>query len=163
MFAHIPDRDHYPIQIYTHGHDQMQLMARGKVEYRHHAGHETDSEWAAYYELIEEDGQIKFKKIHIIVVSQLTVVGEEFVLTILLPRTLVHMCENLIARDECHLAQLQNRSYHGNRVESVLFHSLHMSTTFPCIHMHSFNNHLYLPLHMSPSKYCKCSLLQGPK
>ena len=69
MWAHIPERDHYPIQIYTHGHDQMQLMARGKVAYKHHVGHESESEWAAYYVLVELDGAIKFKKIHIIVVS----------------------------------------------------------------------------------------------
>ena len=69
MFAHIPDRDHYPYQIYTHGHDQMQLMARGFVKHKHHYGHEADSDWAAWYELVKEDEQIKMKKCHIIAVS----------------------------------------------------------------------------------------------
>ncbi|KAG7007843.1 snare complex subunit [Physcia stellaris] len=69
MFAHIPDRDHYPYQIYTHGHDQMQLMARGYVKHKHHYGHEAEQDWAAWYELVKEDEQIKMKKCHIIVDS----------------------------------------------------------------------------------------------
>lgn len=70
FWAHIPKRDHYPIQIYTHGHDQIQLMRRGKTQYKHHLGHETETEWAAYYELVrDQEGHLRFKKIHIIAVS----------------------------------------------------------------------------------------------
>ena len=71
MFSHIPDRDHVPLQIYTHGHDQLQLMTRGKVTYKHHFGDDTEAEWAAYYELLQKGAELKFKKIHIIVVSLL--------------------------------------------------------------------------------------------
>ncbi|KAG8529707.1 uncharacterized protein KY384_005188 [Bacidia gigantensis] len=66
MFAHVPQRDHYPTQIFTHGHDQMQLMARGKAKHEHHSGNEKDVEFAAYYQLVDVEGQLKFKTIHII-------------------------------------------------------------------------------------------------
>ncbi|KAL8846525.1 MAG: hypothetical protein Q9221_008401 [Calogaya cf. arnoldii] len=70
LWSHIPIRDHIPAQIYTHGHDQLQLMSRGTIKYKHHMGHETGSEWAAYYQLEkDEKGEPKFKKIHIIAVS----------------------------------------------------------------------------------------------
>ena len=46
LWSHIPTRDH------------------------NHMGHETDTEWAAYYELEkDENGMPKFQKIHIITVS----------------------------------------------------------------------------------------------
>lgn len=70
LWSHIPTRDHTPHQIYTHGSDQLQLMARGHIKYKHHMGHEKDTEWAAYYDLKkDENGDVKFQKIHIIVVS----------------------------------------------------------------------------------------------
>ena len=73
IWAHIPSRDHHATQIYTHGHDQMQLMARGKVAYKHHKGHQSETEWGAYWELVDQDEAkgkaIKIKKLHIIVVS----------------------------------------------------------------------------------------------
>lgn len=85
MFAHIPDRDHYPYQIYTHGHDQMQLMARGYVVHKHHYGHESGSDWAAYYELAKEDEQVKMKKCHIIFVGLSCNSAQDFVLNIRVP------------------------------------------------------------------------------
>ncbi|KAL8748326.1 MAG: hypothetical protein Q9184_007390 [Pyrenodesmia sp. 2 TL-2023] len=70
LWSHIPTRDHTPHQIYTHGRDPLQLMARGDIKYKHHMGHETSSEWAAYYQLkMDEHGEPKFRKIHIIAVS----------------------------------------------------------------------------------------------
>ncbi|KAL8924490.1 MAG: hypothetical protein Q9172_002655 [Xanthocarpia lactea] len=70
LFSHIPTRDHTPHQIYTHGSDQLQLMARGHIQYKHHMGHERDTEWGAYYDLKkDENGEPKFQKIHIIVDS----------------------------------------------------------------------------------------------
>lgn len=70
IFSHIPNREHYPTHIYTHGNDVMNLMAFGNVKYGHHLGHETETEWASRYELAEEDGQLKIAKAHIVVVSQ---------------------------------------------------------------------------------------------
>ncbi|KAI4093439.1 MAG: hypothetical protein LQ344_002852 [Seirophora lacunosa] len=67
LWSHIPTRDHTPHMIYTHGHDQLQLMSRGDTKYKHHMGHETGTEWAAYYQLKkDENGEPKFRKIHII-------------------------------------------------------------------------------------------------
>ena len=71
MWEEIPGRDHYPFQIFTHGHDEMELMVRGKAEHQHHSGDQVPHEWAAYYKLVEENGQIKFQQIHIILVSGL--------------------------------------------------------------------------------------------
>ena len=69
MFEHVPKRDHYPTQIYTHGHDQYQLMARGKAKHEHHSGEGKDIDYAAYYELVDVKGEIRFKKVHVIAVS----------------------------------------------------------------------------------------------
>lgn len=70
LWSHVPERDHTPLQIFTHGHDQLQLMARGYVKYGHHMGHATETEWACYYQLEKDDkGELKMKKVHIIVVS----------------------------------------------------------------------------------------------
>ena len=66
LFAHIPDRDHDPIQIYTHGDDEMDLMVQGDVKYRHHYGHETDTEWAARYRLVRVEGQVRFSSVSIL-------------------------------------------------------------------------------------------------
>ena len=38
MFAHIPERIHNPINIYTHGDDELNLMAHGDVTHKHHYG-----------------------------------------------------------------------------------------------------------------------------
>ena len=47
-------------------------MAFGGVKYDHHLGHSTETEWAARYTFAEEDGQLKFKKVHIVVVGHRT-------------------------------------------------------------------------------------------
>ena len=45
-------------------------MTRGHIKYKHHMGHEKDTEWAAYYDLKKDENEVpKFQKIHIIVVS----------------------------------------------------------------------------------------------
>lgn len=72
IWAHVPKRDHYPYAVHTHGHNQVNFIAHGYVAYKHHAGHETATEWAASYELVEDKdtkGEIRMKKYHIIVVS----------------------------------------------------------------------------------------------
>ena len=68
IWSHVPGRDHKPIQIYTHGDDQYDLMVYGDVEYKHHAGHQSGSDWAAKVKLAKEDGQIKMAYYQIIVV-----------------------------------------------------------------------------------------------
>lgn len=65
----MPGRDHSPIQIYTHGDDQMDLMILGDVSYKHHAGHETGADWAAKMKLEKQGGEIKAAYYQIIVVS----------------------------------------------------------------------------------------------
>ena len=72
IFSHVPKRDHHPHDIFTHGTDQKNLMAFGGVKYDHHLGHSTETKWAARYTLAEEDGQLKFKKVHIVVVGPRT-------------------------------------------------------------------------------------------
>ena len=67
MFAGIPKRAHYATQIFTHGHDQMQLMDRGHAKHGDHSGVETDINFAAYFQLVDVEDQIKFKKVNIIV------------------------------------------------------------------------------------------------
>lgn len=47
----------------------MNMMVFGGVKYGHHLGHSTETEWAARYELAKEEGQLKFAKVHIVVVS----------------------------------------------------------------------------------------------
>jgi hypothetical protein len=47
----------------------MHLIGLGTVEYKHHHGHETGSDWAAKYDLVKVGGQVKFKHVQIIVVS----------------------------------------------------------------------------------------------
>lgn len=69
MWAHVPDRDHKPIQIYTHGSDQMDLMIHGDVSYNHHYGHQTGADWAAKVKLAMEGGEIKMAYYQIIVDS----------------------------------------------------------------------------------------------
>ena len=69
IWSHIPNRDHSPIQIFTHGTDQMDLMVHGDVTYNHHHGHETGSDWAATVKLAKVGDEIKMKRYQIIVVS----------------------------------------------------------------------------------------------
>lgn len=70
IWSHVPGRDHSPVQIYTHGDDQMDLMILGEVSYKHHHGHETAADWAAKMKLQKENGEIKVAKYHIIVDSK---------------------------------------------------------------------------------------------
>lgn len=44
IWSHVPGRDHYPLQIYTHGSDPTDLMVYGIVTYDHHHGHQTEAE-----------------------------------------------------------------------------------------------------------------------
>ena len=69
IWAHVPGRDHSPIQIYTHGDDQYDLLIHGDVTYEHHHGHQTGSDWAAKAKLVEDGGKLKVKLYQIIVVS----------------------------------------------------------------------------------------------
>lgn len=69
IFSHVPKREHYPTHIDTRGNDVMNMMVFGGVKYGHHLGHSTETERAARYELAKEDGQLKFAKVHIVVVS----------------------------------------------------------------------------------------------
>ena len=69
FFDHIPNRDHAPLQFYTHGSDQYDLVVHGEVMYNHHHGHETGGDWAAVIKLVKEGEEIKMKNYHIITVS----------------------------------------------------------------------------------------------
>ena len=69
LFAHIPHRHHRILRYYTFDEDNMHLLGHGTVDYKHHHGHETGSDWAAKYDLVKVDGKIKFKHVQIIVVS----------------------------------------------------------------------------------------------
>ncbi|CAF9939839.1 hypothetical protein IMSHALPRED_001650 [Imshaugia aleurites] len=69
IWAHVPGRSHSPIQIYTHGDDETDLMILGDVSYSHHAGHETGADWAAKMKLEKQEGEVKVAYYHIIVVS----------------------------------------------------------------------------------------------
>lgn len=69
IWSHVPGRDHSPVQIYTHGDDQMDLMILGEVSYKHHAGHETGADWAAKMKLEKQGDKVKVVRYHIIVVS----------------------------------------------------------------------------------------------
>ena len=71
IWSHVPGRDHSPVQIYTHGDDQMEPMIHGEVSYKHHAGHETGADWAAKMKLEKQGGEIKVAVYHIIVVSDI--------------------------------------------------------------------------------------------
>ena len=73
IWSHVPGRDHSPIQIYTHGNDEYDLMIHGVVKYNHHAGHETGSDWAANVKLAKEGGELKVALYEITVVSSLVV------------------------------------------------------------------------------------------
>ncbi len=69
MWSHIPNRDHKPITIFTHGSDQDNIMVYGDVGYKHHHGHETASDWAAVVKLTKEGDALKMARYHIIVDS----------------------------------------------------------------------------------------------
>jgi hypothetical protein len=71
LFAHIPHRDHQAVKFFTFGSNQHEVMVEGKVNYKHHHGHETNSEWAARLKIKEEGGEPKFELLQIIVVSSL--------------------------------------------------------------------------------------------
>lgn len=45
-------------------------MVLGKVEYSHHAGHDTAGDWAAKIVLTRAGGEPKFLEVNIIVVSR---------------------------------------------------------------------------------------------
>ena len=68
LFAHIPHRDHRLVKIYTAGSDQNNLMAHGKVDYKHHHGHTTATDFAGRYVLEKVGDEIKFKVVQIILV-----------------------------------------------------------------------------------------------
>ena len=44
-------------------------MVHGEVAYKHHAGHEAATEWAASMNPVEDEGQLKVSRYHIIVVG----------------------------------------------------------------------------------------------
>ncbi|KAG7005907.1 hypothetical protein G7Y79_00017g042890 [Physcia stellaris] len=69
IWAHVPNRDHKPINIYTHGDDEKHLMVHGDVTYKHHHGHETAADWAALMVLAKDESGYKVAKYHIIVDS----------------------------------------------------------------------------------------------
>ena len=70
LFAFIPHRDHWIEKLYIAGGDEHNLMGHGKVEYKHHHGHETATDWAGRYVLQkDEQGETKFKVCQIIIVS----------------------------------------------------------------------------------------------
>ena len=68
MWAHIPHRDHRIVQIYTAGSNEYNLMAHGQVDYKHHHGHATATDWAGKYILEKVGNELKFKVIQIIIV-----------------------------------------------------------------------------------------------
>ncbi|PSR79582.1 hypothetical protein BD289DRAFT_455767 [Coniella lustricola] len=67
LFASIPRREHRVVKIFTFGEDQSQLLVLGKVEYGHHHGHETNSDWASKIVLSTSEGQPKLAEVQIIV------------------------------------------------------------------------------------------------
>ena len=71
IWAHVPNRDHSPIQIYTHGTEQTDLLVHGDVKYKHHHGHETGSDWAAKIKLAKEGSDYKIALYQIIVVNMM--------------------------------------------------------------------------------------------
>lgn len=76
IWSHIPNRDHSPVQIYTYGDDQYDMMVFGEVSYdHHHPGHQTATEWAARFKLAKEGGEIKVRVCHVIVVCSFLGVG----------------------------------------------------------------------------------------
>ncbi|KUI73357.1 hypothetical protein VM1G_08716 [Cytospora mali] len=66
LFAYIPRRDHTAVKFFTYGQDQTQIMVLGRVEYGHHAGHETSGDWAAKLVLTRVRGEFKFREVNII-------------------------------------------------------------------------------------------------
>ncbi|MCJ1474811.1 hypothetical protein MMC13_003471 [Lambiella insularis] len=69
IWAHVPDREHTPLQIYTHGSNAMEMVVYGDVKYEHHAGHKTGTDWAAKIKLAKEGGEMKMAYYQIIVGS----------------------------------------------------------------------------------------------
>ncbi|ROV91613.1 hypothetical protein VSDG_07898 [Cytospora chrysosperma] len=67
LFAYIPRREHTAVKLFTYGQDQTQIMVLGKVEYSHHAGHDTAGDWAAKIVLTRAGGEPKFLEVNIIV------------------------------------------------------------------------------------------------
>ncbi|KAL9618246.1 MAG: hypothetical protein Q9160_007016 [Pyrenula sp. 1 TL-2023] len=68
IFDKVPHRDHPVMEIYTYGDNDLELMALGKVGYKHHSGEDGgEREWAGHYSLEKvAGGDLKFKLVKII-------------------------------------------------------------------------------------------------
>ena len=71
LFAHIPNRHHRIIHYYTYGTNELEVFGHGIVDYKHHHGHQTGSEWAAKYTIKKLGDEFKFAHVRIITVCPL--------------------------------------------------------------------------------------------
>ena len=70
LFAHVPHREHWAENWFTFGTNQFEIMGQGGVDYEHHHGHKTKTEWHSRVSLVEQGNEVKFKLLYIVVVSE---------------------------------------------------------------------------------------------